>query len=283
MTNTKKAYDGHATSADEQIDTLKKIGLIIKNPSTAKQRIGFIGYYRFCSYVKPFIFADPLIKPGTSFEQVWDLYVFDRKLRLLVIDAIERIEVAFRVSISEVMSCYSPFWYTDALHFKELKWHLEFMNKVLEITRKPQHNLIRHFYEKYSSPDFPPSWIITECLTFGTWSKVFDNLKARSDKIAISNRLDTPFIVLLSWIKSLTELRNLCAHHERIWNQFFRHTPKNVPNEQHQAHRFYQQAYVIDKLLSKIDPQSTWKNDLKLLMSHYSHLPLEKMGFDDSW
>lgn len=233
--------------------------------------------------MKPFINSSAL-KSHIDFEQVWNLYIFDRKLRLLVIDAIERIEVAFRVSISEIMSTqYDPFWYTNNEHFKHLRWHVEFMDKILTLTTRQEHALIKHFYATYSFPDFPPSWIITECLTFGAWSKVFDNLKNRSDKVAIANRLNTKLMRLLSWIKCLAELRNLCAHHERTWNHFFRHTPKDAPHAFHQHHTFYQQAYVIVELLKVISPTSDWKNKLRDLMKEYAYLPLEKMGFIQDW
>jgi abortive infection bacteriophage resistance protein len=219
-----------------------------------------------------------------TFEKIWNLYTFDRKLRLLIIDAIERIEVAFRVSISEVMSIqYNPFWYVHSDHFKHLRWHIEFMDKVLALTQKQDHVLIKHFYNTYSCPDFPPSWIIVECLTFGTWSKVFDNLKKRSDKIAIANRLGIGMMHLLSWIKCLTELRNLCAHHERIWNHIFRYTPKDAPNMAHQSHRFYQQAYILNEILNVISPGSDWKDRLKTLMKEIDSFSIKKMGFSSDW
>jgi abortive infection bacteriophage resistance protein len=281
MSIIKIPHSGKAASLNEQVSQLKQLGIFIADDKTAKSHLLFVGYYRLLAYVKPFL---PVSNANITFEQVWNLYTFDRKLRLLVIDAIERIEVAFRVSIAEIMSTqYDPFWYTHAEHFKHQKWHLEFMEKVLTLTRRKEHTLIRHFYNTYSHPKFPPSWIIAECLTFGTWSKVFDNLKRRSDKITIADRLNIRMMRLLSWIKSLTELRNLCAHHERIWNHFFRHTPKDVPNDPHQNHRFYQQAFVLDEMLRTISPQSAWKDRLKILMQEHNDIPIEKMGFSHDW
>lgn len=280
MSIKKIPYGGKAASVKEQILALEEAGLLIKNKPAVLHALAFVGYYRLFSYVKPFIRES---SSKISFEKVWDLYTFDRKLRLLAIDAIERIEVAFRVSISEIMSPYSPFWYTEPGHFKHIRWHAEFMDKVLQITSRQEHNLLRHFYGKYSAPDFPPSWIIIECLTFGTWSKIFDNLKKRSDKIAIANKLNIKLMDALSWIRALTELRNFCAHHERIWNQFFRHTPKSVPNESHQEHRFYQMGYIISKLLFQIELNMDWKKKLYELMQQYPFLPFEQMGFGTNW
>lgn len=281
MTVIKIPYDGKAASLDEQIALLKQSGVYILDEKTARNHLSFVGYYRLFAYVKPFL---PNLASPITFEQVWSLYNFDRKLRILIIDAIERIEVAFRVSISEVMSLqYHPFWYTSEEHFNYLRWHAEFMGKVLQLTHRQEHALIKHFYKNYLTPNFPPSWMMTECLTFGTWSKVFHNIKKRSDKIAVANRLHMRLMPLLSWIKCLTELRNLCAHHDRIWNHFFRHTPKDVPCAKHQEHRFYQQAYVLKEMLQVISPYSGWVERLKSLMEEHQHLPLEKMGFSKDW
>lgn len=278
---TKIPYIGKAASLSQQISLFKQASILIRDEEAAKKQLSFVGYYRLFAYVKPLLLF-PSSK--TTFEQVWDLYTFDGKLRLLLIEAIESIEVAFRVSISETMSArYDPFWYTQNAHFKHLKWHVEFMDKILILVEQKHHPLIRHFYNTYSSPDFPPSWIITECLTFGTWSKVFDNLLKRADKVAIANRLNMRLLQLLSWIKCLTELRNLCAHHERVWNHFFRYTPRDVTNQPHQTHRFYQQAYILDHLLNIISPSNNWKYRLQQLMEKYHQLPFEKMGFSHDW
>lgn len=188
MATIKIHYNGKAAPPDEQLALLKQQGVLIPDEKIARDYLSFVGYYRLFAYVKPFLFNS--LSSCIVFDHVWDLYTFDQKLRLLVIDAIEKIEVAFRVSISEVMSLqYDPFWYVSEEHFHYLKWHTEFMEKVMQLKAKKEHILIKHFYQSYSAPDFPPSWMMVECLTFGAWSKVFHNLKRRSDKIAIANRL----------------------------------------------------------------------------------------------
>ena len=131
MTMTKIRYDNKATSLDEQLDLLKQHGVLIPDEKTAGKCLSFVGYYRLFAYVKPFLSSPP--SSFINFDNIWNLYTFDQKLRLLVIDAIEKIEVAFRVSISEVMSLqYDPFWYVNGEHFHYLKWHDEFMEKVMQ-------------------------------------------------------------------------------------------------------------------------------------------------------
>jgi hypothetical protein len=151
MMITKIRYDGKAASLSEQLALLKQHGVLIPDEKTAGHYLSFVGYYRFFAYVKPFLSNS--LPSSIAFDRIWNLYTFDQKLRLLVIDAIEKIEVAFRVSISEVMSLqYDPFWYVDEEHFHFLKWHREFMEKVMQLTAKKEHALIKHFYQSYSAP-----------------------------------------------------------------------------------------------------------------------------------
>lgn len=247
----------------------------------AKQCLLFTGFYRLFSYAKPLLNVS---SQNIHFEQAWDLYIFDRKLRLLVNDAIERIEVAFRVSISEEMSIqYNPFWYLKLDIFTDRKRHLDFLEQIVKLQKARKNPLIKHYYETYSDPEFPPSWIIIECLTFGTWSKVFYNLKNRNDKKIIASRLGQSFKTLESWIVSLIEIRNICAQHERLWNRIFHYPPRNAPNESHQKEKFYQQAFIINNLLKIISPESDWKKHLFNLFQEYNHLPIHQMGFTQNW
>jgi abortive infection bacteriophage resistance protein len=112
-----------ATSIDDQIALLKRRGLVIADELRAKHYLRFVGYYRLAGYALPFQVnynADGSHRflDGVSFEDILDLYVFDRKLRLAVMDAVERIEVAFRAQFSQTMSeVRGPHGFMDAAHF----------------------------------------------------------------------------------------------------------------------------------------------------------------------
>ncbi|MCE3238931.1 MAG: uncharacterized protein K0R24_1912 [Gammaproteobacteria bacterium] len=280
MKNKKPFYENKALSLDAQIKLLKDKGVLIQDAEIVAQHLSCIGFYRLFSYIKPLL----TISSPLAFEQAWSLYVFDRKLRLLLLDAIERIEVAFRVSISERMSTqYNPLWYSDPNHFANTKRHSDFINEVVKFVQKGKHPLIKHYYEAYSFSSLPPSWILIECLTFGNCSKVFYNLSNRKDKKAIAQSLGQPFKTIESWIISLTEVRNICAHHERLWNHIFHYPPKNSPSAPHQKEKFYQQAYIVIKLLQKISPHSDWKLRLKALFEEHKNIPFSQMGFLQDW
>lgn len=279
MSNQKLIYNGKAITEQEQIALLSDRGVLIHDPDKAKKYLSSIGFYRFFSYAKPFLQSQKL-----SFESVLDLYTFDRKLRLLMLDAVEQIEVAFRVAISERMSIqYDPFWYHNSNHFIDIKRHSDFLEEVTKLINRRKHPLIKHYCKSYFSPDFPPSWMLIECLTFGNWSKIFHNLKNRKDKKLIAQRFDQSFKVLGSWIISLIEVRNICAHHERLWNHVFHYPPKGAPQDVCQLEKFYQQAYIVNRLLQSINADSKWKLKLKNLFQEHSTIPFQQMGFLDDW
>ncbi len=123
MSNQKLIYSGKAITESEQIDLLIDRGFLITDLYEAKKHLFSIGFYRFFSYAKLFLQSQKLL-----FESVLDLYTFDRKLRLLMLDAVEQIEVAFRVAISERMSIqYAPFWYRDSNHFANSQMKCNFI------------------------------------------------------------------------------------------------------------------------------------------------------------
>ena len=157
------------------------------------------------------------------------------------------------------------------------------MRKVDQIIEREEHILIQHYKEKYSHPHYPPSWMIAECLTFGTWSKVFDNLRTRQDKKKIAVEFRQSFVCLASWSRCLTDLRNLCAHHERLWNRLFTRAPQGIKQTPVKQRRFWQQGFIVNQLLEEVFPNSEWKLQLYELMSTYDGIPYTEMGFQNNW
>ena len=88
-------YSKPPLTIDEQVELLLKRGMD-GNPDVMAQRLTAVNYYRLSGYWHTFRNPDDTFKPGTTFDLVWNTYVFDRHLRLLVMDAIERIEIAVR-------------------------------------------------------------------------------------------------------------------------------------------------------------------------------------------
>lgn len=292
MNFTKPAIDLEA-----QVALLRQRGLVIPDENRARHYLQFVGYYRLAGYALPFQinynddgkhrFCD-----GATFEDILNVYVFDRKLRLAVMDALERIEVAIRSLVSQTMSeKYGPHWFMDAAHFVSPAWHGKFIDRVkTDIGHEPARAKVRpvfikHYYDTYTQPELPASWMIFEALSFGTVSQAYTNLKRESQKpIALAFELDPK--ILASWLHALSYLRNLAAHHQRLWNRVYTITPiaaKRHRTDLSDGSRFYAQVVVIQALMKVISSNSRWAVRLSSLLDAYPAVSPSRLGFPDDW
>jgi abortive infection bacteriophage resistance protein len=292
MIFTKKAID-----FDAQIALLRSRGLIVPDEARAKHYLRFVGYYRLAGYSLPFQVNyndDGLHRflDGVSFDDVLDLYVFDRKLRLAVVDALERIEVAFRAELSQAMSeRHGPHWYMNAALFAPKYNHAGFLELVKkDIGHDPakaavRQTFIQHYYAKYGDPALPPSWMVFEVLSFGTVSQVFKNLLREHQK-AVAKPFGLDGSVLASWLHAITYLRNLSAHHQRLWNRSYTIKPiiaKQFATELTDPSRFYAQAAMIEVLLKVVSPDTHWGDRLAALLADHPKLRADRLGFPVDW
>jgi abortive infection bacteriophage resistance protein len=305
-------YPKHATTIQEQLTKLESRGLEIADRDRAEHYLRYISYYRLVGYGLSLEEFDDngnrldQFKNGTSFEDILNLYVFDRELRVLVIDAIERIEVAARSVIVYVMSnAHSdPHWFMNNQLFMPLAPpvcqpnqrtfdHSTFIGKVKRGTQynadagsdreKVREKFIHHYYSKYNSPDLPPSWMIAEVLSMGVWSTVYEGLRISRDRKDISKEFDLGPDTMQSWLHCLAYLRNLCAHHGRIYNRKLILPPKNDKNTPGpDPHTFARYAALTHYFLEIIAPDSKWVDRLDVLMRKHE-VELFRLGFADNW
>ncbi|MBY0544408.1 MAG: Abi family protein [Gammaproteobacteria bacterium] len=290
-----KTYSKVALSVDAQIDFLICQGLLIEDRSFAKQALSVIGYYRFSAYLLPFKesregAARRSFKADTTFEHILNLYMFDRELKRLVIDAIERIEIAFRAAIANATAIeMGPFWYTDRMLYRETKPFENLMRDVNNIVKNKHELFIEHYYAHYNLPSYPPIWMMMETLSFGACSKIFSNLKHVSCKKKICELFLVAPTIMDSWLKMLVYVRNICAHHGRLWNRWLVEAPiipKKAPQQfmlQENNRQFIACAYVISCLLSAIAPEENWSKSLQELFSRYPEQLRLSMGFSKQW
>ena len=284
----------------EQIALLKGRGLIVDDEARAFRYLTFIGYYRLMVYgrvCQPRAHeGDHHFAHGTTFDHVLKLYSFDRELRAFVLDALERIEVSLKAAISnEMCNQYGPHWYLDEERFHGSYGHRAFLKHVEERlglgNKESQKQFIAHYFSKYSDPRLPPSWMLFEVLTFGTVSRIFQNLH-KSDQSLIAKHFELSPKVLISWIRALAGLRNVCAHHEVLWNRRF------TVNQPMVAKKFtelmpdntqlYTHLVIIKYMLSRIAGSSRWAKRLRHLVKieaphlHATNVA-EVAGFPRDW
>ncbi|MDR2181144.1 MAG: Abi family protein [Treponema sp.] len=290
----KQPYTKPPLPVQEQINLLKSRGLRIPDEPKAIRYFQNISYYRLSGYMYPFL-ADVKqhrYKEGAAFEDIFNLYRFDRELRLLVFSAIEKIEIAFRARIINQYSTvpHNPFWYTDSANFADPKKHAGFLNTVTAYISRSNDVFIKHFYTTYSDP-WPPIWVLFEILPMGQLSILYSITANSPARKAIADYFGVKAPVLTAWIHTLVYVRNICAHHARLWNKELRvpaRLPKKTANKWLAARNISgRKAYIvlaiIIYLLDTITPQHGFRQEIKDLMAKYPKTDRAAMGFPQDW
>lgn len=279
----------------DQIVKLKLRGLKFDNEKQAQNYLSNISYYRLRAYTYPFqnnLQEDQPFNVDITFEQIIDLYVFDRKLRLLIFDAIEKIEIALRTQIIYHFALshgshwqLKPELYRDPMRFAN---HLDSLQKEID---RSNETFIDHYRNKYTNPTEPPCWMSLEVSSMGLLSKIFQNLKKCPEKLAITSHFGLRDVSIIeNWILCFSTLRNICAHHGRIWNRrlIMIKLPNNpiypfLNNKAVYTNKLYAILSCIQYVQKQISPTSTFNKRLKELMLTCPLAQTKEMGFPKNW
>jgi abortive infection bacteriophage resistance protein len=278
---------------EEQIELLKQRGIVIENEQKAIHILQTISYYRLSGYWYPFLEdkKNHNFKPNSTFESAFKLYCFDRKLRQLVISELEKIEVSIRAKMAYIMSnAYDPFWYRNDDLFTNQKLHENSLIKISEEYKRSDEEFIKAFKIKYSD-DLPPSWMIFEITSFGALSLIFKNLKPSNEKREIAHYFGISDTVFQTWLHSIVYLRNICAHHTRLWNRSMSITPQIprktkyswIETEGISNNKMYFNLSMIMYLLQTINPHNSFTIRLKELFTEFKNIDIKAMGFPVNW
>ena len=287
----KVTYSKIAEPYQKTLHRLWSKGLIIDNRIDAENAMKTIGYYRLLIYMRHFQSraAPRNFLPRSKFSSIVALYNFDREIRLLTFNAIEKLEVALRTAIiNPLAEQHTPHWYLDPSHFNDdIKFH-GVMGKIIKDAGVSKGLALTHYFNKYDSPVLPPIWLVCEKLTFGALSHFFAALRIDRRKIVGRYIWSYPEHLLVSWFHSLNHLRNICAHQDRVWNN-----PITVlPPEAHKAYSaefaaptsFYSRAVVIQLLMRELGLNGWWRESLLELLASCPHVNQRNhLGFPDNW
>ena len=311
MTYTKKAL-----TLEEQADRLLGRGLVAdRNELIARLKV--VNYYRLSGYLRPFRQPDDSFVPGTTLEKVWRLYNFDRRLRIVLLDAIERLEVAVRTRfVYHFVMAHGPFGHLNERNLPGFKkkplWRRCWRNlkalaklkgvkgtdyqiwlaKLTTEKLRASAAFVRHFEATYGDlHEYLPLWMACELMTCETALQLVYGVDRAIVKQAAAD-FGFPDEQLLSWTKAIFALRNACAHHGRVWNCVFGVKPsvpgKNKNPQWHTAPTFAPDRAgllltVCHHWLGKISSTTKWKARLFALFDEYPEIPLAEMGIPAGW
>jgi len=284
---------------EDQINLLVSRGLVIDDTTFAKHILSNISYYRLSSYFYNF-WED---KSGhkffgsTKFERIVNIYNFDSELRAICFKAIELIEVSIRTKLSLFLSHnHGPYWFENDNIIINKTSHADNIKSIQDLlNQKIKEQFIKDHFKKYSDR-YPPSWKLLEITSFGLLSRLYGNISPSvKEKKAIARSLGLPNHEFLeSWLKSIAYIRNICAHHSRLWDKKLS-TPlipnnlkgtwlSNVSLTNLKRDGLYINLCCIKYLVDSIKPDNDFGSEvLGLLESYKQDVDLDKMHFPKSW
>lgn len=286
----------------EQIKQLKERGLIVLNTTLLEKYLSNISYYRLGEYwyVMQTDKEKHIFKPNSTFKDVIALYNFDAELRLLLFEVIEKIEISLRTKLIYHLSHeINPWWFQDFTLFSDSMALVKTLSNLeQELTRSKDKTIKNHFKNHKDDKRFPPSWKSLEQTSFGALSKLYGNLKPT---VKSKNTIAQEFgavnhTYLPSWLQSIAQIRNYCAHHSRLWNRNLPGTVKllskppnswiteteNVP-KQHEFSKLYVHMCLMKYLLNTIQPNNTFTKKLKALFQKYPNVDPNALGMKPNW
>jgi abortive infection bacteriophage resistance protein len=321
MKSKMSRYNKPYLTFQQQLELLKSRGLEVTNDITALEYLRRLGYYRLSGYWYPCRKLIPLAEqqtkslrprrsdefmPGARFQDTVALYVFDKKLRLLILDAIERIEVAFRVDIAYLLGEKDPFAYTnpDLLHGNFAKKidpktgktrYQEWISKHDQLIKRSKEDFVEHYKTKYGLP--LPIWVAIELWDFGLLSVFYQGMAVK-DKAVLANKYNIPdWQIMESWLRTLNYVRNVVAHHSRLWNRNLIDQPKLAKSgampafdifirNTHMTSRVYVVLCILAHYMKIICPRSTWQIRVMELIHSFpdsNYMNIQDMGFPAEW
>jgi abortive infection bacteriophage resistance protein len=221
----------HATPA-QRVAHLRSKGLVIQRPNVAARKIELIGYERLRIYFlsrrqmglpgKPFL-------AGITYQNILRIYECDMALRDACFAAVGQFELLFRNAVSEELSNrFGSHPYYDVPAFKNPTANLDALQTFTGVYAKAKDGRAKHYRQTYSPPALPPIWTLKEFLTFGAATRIFQCLEG-SVRTAVAQQFgvgkDTIFT---QWLECLVDLRNMCAHHDRLFNRSFQKQPSSL-------------------------------------------------------
>ena len=285
------------TSVGDQILFLLDQGMNFSNLSGAERTLSHVGFHRLSSYWKPFeslplAGSSLLFQEGTSFNEVVARYLFDQRLRSLLLEAFSFIEISVRTHWAYQL--VHEFQHGESAHQKaslfDQKYH---PGNLQELRRTYKQSQSR-------SNDFQrlTIWDVLPAMSFGQLSKWYSSLTDRSIRQSISQIYGMDEGTFVSTLRHRTKVRNICAHHERLWDRRIStglRLPRRLGKSKEAASAFnrsnknkgrvYNALVMIVHLMEVITPYGDWPERFVSLgqEERFEFIPYEDMGFPPAW
>lgn len=283
------------SNVDEQILILKSRGMTVNDLTHAKKFLAENYFHRFLSYSVHFFEStlnntSKLYRQNTDFKDVVKVYEFDSKLRLLILEAIEVIEISIKTQFIHLSWRYGAHFYLNHKLFRDHKLLNDSIERIQYQMRVSSDLLINEYFAKYHDPEMPPVWVAMDLISIGQLGKWLQNLKSEEDKKEVARRYKLHYSVLQAVVNNLTHIRNYAAHHARIWNHHYDFAECVIAGHKSMVenvlcsvdNKIYGLLILIIYILHQIGDARNFVRDLVNYITIYN-IDINAMGFPDTW
>ena len=283
---------------EEQISILEERGLIIEDKAYASKCLENLNYYRISGYTLTLRKNDKFYN-GITFENAMQIYNFDKELKLLVLKYLEDIEIALRTHIGYVLGSQdtsddATLSYLNADNFVSPVHHEDVMKELQgAIGDNKNEAFIKHHQTKYNGK--LPVWAIVETLSFGALSRLFAALNQ-----SIKNEICEKYYygirpqIIENIMEGLVVLRNICAHHSRLYNRGIPNTPRISKedinyyiSQGYQSNEIGKKLFfrlvMIDRLTDNKSFVDNLASDIEKLYEKYPFVKMSHYGIKSNW
>lgn len=274
-----------ATTYENQMLILKSRGIIINDEQFCIDILSHLNYYRLTAYMLPYKINNDKYE-AISFEKIYNIYEFDRKLKSLVLSVLEEIELLLRTKLAYYHSHkFGPLGYLDENNYNKLHRHDDFINEFNKLVKKNCDNLFVRHHMINKSGEFP-IWVAVELFPFGMLSRFYADLCVIDKKNIAKREFNIGYQQLESWLLCLSTLRNRCAHYMRLYYYNFNKWPNVAKNEKIAlSNQIFDFIYIMRYCYLNIEKwNSTFFLELNALMEQYEkYIELRHIGFPSDW
>lgn len=271
---------------NEQIKILKQRGCVFEDEQQARGILKYINYYRLSNYFEPFSVSKHKYENGVTFNKIMRVYEMDRKLRSILLAALEEVEIALRAVISNYHALkYGALGYLNPSCFGLQHNHQSFIARLNHLVESnSDRDFVKHYNAKYGGKF--PLWVMVELFSFGTLAFFFKEMQNADKKAIAGEYYGCSSSELDNWVFCLNELRNYCAHYNRLYASTFPvmpKTPRDFPFEL-QSDVF---GYIII-LKQMFHSKANWNERVakpvsRLINKNKNDIRLSDIGFPEDW
>lgn len=302
------SYPKPPLSLEQQVALLRSRGLLVKDEQFAITILEKISFQRLKAYFSTYYTVPTISKQfnkGTTFETIIQLYSFDEELRQVVFNLISKIEVAFRTQLVNTYSTsFGTHWHQDSNLFEvkignpitqETTFDLLATEIKSDCNNQTDDIFIKQYYFEYNSPpypDLPPSWMTLEVLSFGKLSRIYKLLNGTIEKQKIAAFFGTLPVFLVSWLESLSYVRNICAHHGLLWRRVLTKQP-SLPTRSSKRlvsnaelvnnKKLYAALLCLQQMSISSRVYLDFSTELQTLFAKYHFIDFSQIGFPENW